>query len=1075
MDKLDNSGPYAANAAKNRCKEERMPKNSRIFFLSLLILLTHVFGTVGNARALEYHATFGSLFHITSASAGLPDGFTAKPEVFVIRNDSYFRPIEVLASSDYFRDNPVNSIACQVKTPLMGGIYSLWLQPTDYSANPKPYVPILITDRFIVEEPVIESVLLAGNGNVPKVTLVGRFFGAAGIWIHLSNLARTNWIPCKIEWPYRFADAAAQPGKSCMNPRSGLSELSFFLPDAELEPGEYTIRLSNRTGIEAFAGMQLPQSKEELNVILAVSPTPLAGSTTPEAGSEFKITSGESIQIIATPSPNFTFGGWTAQGDVTFEDAGAPRTKATVYGDAVITANCIANPTLTLKVSQPGSGTTTPLPGQTAIVAPGESVEISASSFSGWNFAGWTASENASLGNNMALTTHVALTGDAEVTANFVKNGVSGVQFAGLVSAGSDTYDEDGELQSFIGLTWAPAICVDTLREDIKYLIYVGPSDAAQDLCQEQNLASSVTGALHARIRVPATPGVFYAQAVAVDSQGNTSIPRDPLEISVGEPMVYIGNLVNLWQLAGAHNYDEDKEIVTLKGDYGDEINHGDTVLVTPSDGPMKIRKVWVLYVDDNDDTVIWLEDGYLSDAIESGLINGSSSIDSSLKDSLSLAGLEENSDDTIWGQRIRKGQMADHRIYKDPENRILLIDRSPHGVENPLEKESSFRKVIEIAPWVKFEYSQNYSSRMFYSIPIKNRTPNRLTFNAKLKYNLQAKMTIDTTGNYNFEKKEIRLVEITSGTVSKEFDGARASNIKFLEWYQLDIVMDVKYSGKSDLKIVEALAVDLDVEVDFVWDITEKWKCSITGLNKEVVKPQLDSHGDFAGNLFVAISSKFRFEIAEDLGGWYADRNSASLFARAHTNFFNEVVFDDFTLSLGREINVFAEAEPFNWASFVLSPYLEKISKPMKKVFSLPRIPIYWDAGAPVTDKHTASPMNVDEYGTIPLCTAFWEDGVNNPIMGVRWALHKTTGGKMVEAEAIRGPRLKLRRYRIYPAVEPNPYELWVVAQYMDISIPIPDETSEWETYYIRARPKCPTSPFLPEKWGTIKVPVDD
>jgi len=654
-----------------------MKKNSRVIFLSLLAVLIHVIGMGGNARALEYHATFGSVFHITSASAGLPDGFKAKPKVFVIRNGSYVRPIEVLGDDDYFQDNPANGISCQVKTPLMGGTYSLWLQPTDYGANPQPYIPTLITDRFIVEKPVIESVLLSENGGIPEATLIGRFFGAAGIWIHLSNPAGTNSIPCSIEWPYRFADAASRPGTSCMNPQSGLSELSFILPATGLEPGEYAIRLSNPTGIDAFGVLRLKQSKEELDVVLAVNPSPLAASTTPEPGLEFKVNSGESIRISAAPSPNFTFGGWTAEGDVEFEDAAALQTQATIYGSAEIIAHCTANPTLTMKVAHAGRGTTTPLPDQTIIIPPGESAEISASAFSGWNFAGWIASENASLSDNMALTTRVTLTGDAEVTADFVETGVSGVQFSGLVSAESDTYEDEGEVKSFVWLTWAQAICVDTAKEDVRYLIYIGESNSVEELFQEPNLASSVTGNLSAKVQVQTGPVVLYALAVAVDKQGNTSIPGQPLKISVGEQMIYKGKLVNLLHLVGADNYhlSEDEEIVTLKGDYWGAVSYGDIVVVALSGLPTtKIRKVRLIYLDENNDTVIWLEDGSLSDVIESGEISGSLFMNSSLKNSLSQTEPGKNSNNAAWD--VRGAQMANHRVYKHPENRFLLMDR---------------------------------------------------------------------------------------------------------------------------------------------------------------------------------------------------------------------------------------------------------------------------------------------------------------------------------------------------------------------------------------------------------------
>jgi hypothetical protein len=1062
-----------------------MPRSNRIFFLSLLIFITHVAVAFGNTEPLSYHATQGSLFYITCESVGLPDGFKAKPNVFLTRNDSTTGgyPIEVLASPEYFEKNSVNSIACQVKTPLTAGVYTLWLQPTGDEPGQPADGPIPVTEQFMVEEPVIESVLLKEDGNGPKVTLVGRFFGAEGIKIWIGSKAfgpiRGSafsggvFRPCKIEQPYPFADARSQPGTSCMDPRIGLSELSFFFPYAPLEPGEYTIGLRNPAGMEAFASLRVGQSREEMNVTMDVGPDPAAGATIPESGTEFKITSGESIHITATPSPHYTFGGWTAQGNAAFEDAGALKTRVTVYEEALITADFIANPTLTMRVSQAESGTTAPLPDQTAVVTPGEPVEISADSFSGWHFAGWTASENASLSNNMALTTDVTLTGDAEVTANFVENGVSGVQFAGLVSATADTGEEGGEPRSFIGLTWAPAICVDTPLEDIQYLIYVGPSDVPRDLFQEQNLAASITGALNARIPVPAVPAVLYVQAVAVDRQGNAGIPRDPMEISVGEPTVYNGNLVNLMRLAGSHDYDEDKEIVTLKGDYWGKVKEGDIVLVTPPDRLIRVRKVRLLYLDDNDDTVIWLEDGALSDVIESGNINGEISMDSSLKDSLSLVEDEEDSDDALWGQRIGKERMAGNRVYRDPENRILLIDRSPHGSENPLGKDRSPELIIDINPQVKLVLSENSSTNFRCSIPIKNNTLTHCYFSGRIKYNLHARLSIDMTGNYNFEKEGIILEDLEVIPTKPSEDDPIAQLINNL---QHKLVMSIRYSGKSDLKIVENFDLNLDVTLEIKWDASNGWGYKIEGLDKEIVKNRVDADGKLTGSLRVLMRNEVKYMAAHDLFASVSLINKVTLSASANSNILGELIFNDLTIWNQPKLHLSARAD----AACDFIPSYEYVGPwgDLNKLFSLPRLSETPYAANPTPAGSTAEPTN-DEWEFIPQHTQIWEDGVTNPISRAKWKWYKEEGGEMVGTDAIRGPSHHFSKVKRYPAVEPNPYKLWILAQYWGIRIPKPDleQPTHTDIYYLRARPVCFNTPdfLIPEKWWKVTVTEND
>ena len=1066
-------------------KEMNMPKIGRIFFLSLLILITPVAAALGNAEPLCYHITQGFLFYITAESVGLPDGFTAKPDVFATRNDSSSGQeysIEVLADPEYFENNSVNSIACQVESPLAAGAYTLWLQPAGNDPDQPADGPIWVTDRFMVEKPIIESVLLKEDGDVPKATLVGRFFGADGIKVWLgskdfgpirgSAFSGGVFRPCEIERPYPFADARSQPGESCMDPRTGLSELSFAFPYGPVEPGEYTVGLRNPAGMEAFATLRVGQSREDVTVTMDVGPDPAAGATTPESGTEFTVNSGESVRIAAAPSPHYTFGGWRAQGNVAFEDAGALETHVTVYEDAIITADFIANPTLTMRVSLPEGGTTTPLPDQTAVVTPGEPLEISAGSFSGWHFAGWTASENASISNDMALTTNVTLTGDAEVTANFVKNGVSGIQFPGLVSANADTSEVEGELRSSIGLSWAPAICVDTPLEDIRYLIYVGPSDAAQDLFQEQNLAAAITGTLNAKIPVPAVPAVLYAQAVAVDRQGKTSIPREPLEISVGEPTVYSGNLVNLMRLAGSHDYDEDEEIVTLKGDYWGKVQEGDIVLVTPPDGLMRIRKVRLLYLDGNDDTVIWLEDGTLSDVVESGDINGEVSMDPSLEESLSLAEVEGNRDDPLWGQRIAEERTAGNRVYKDPENRILFIDRAPHGSEDQAENDRSFDQVINIGPRIKLELSSNSSSKFRYSIPIKNNTMTYCYFYGRIKCSLQARLSIDMTGNCDFEKEGITLDNSELISASSSDDPAA----QLLKELKHKLVMHIWYSGKSDLKVVENFDLNLDVSLEIKGDATNGWRYKVEGLDKEIIKNRIDSHGNLTGTLRVQMRNEVKFMVAYDLFAMASISNHITFYATANTNILDELIFKNFTIWNQSGLSLSARADAV--CGFIPSYEYHGPWGDLNKIFSLPYLGGSYAANNPVSVGSAVQPMD-DEEIIVYQNTQIWEDGVNNPIKRAKWNWYKGTDGKMVAADAIRGPSLHFKKVTRYPAVEPNPYGLWILAQNWEIKAiePDPEQPTHTDVYYLRARPICSNTPsfLIPEKWWTVTVTEND
>ena len=184
-----------------------------------------------------------------------------------------------------------------------------------------------------------------------------------------------------------------------------------------------------------------------------------------------------------------------------------------------------------------------------------------------------------------------------------------------------------------------------------------------------------------------------------------------------------------------------------------------------------------------------------------------------------------------------------------------------------------------------------------------------------------------------------------------------------------------------------------------------------------------------------------------------------------------NELIFSNLTLWAGQKINVLASANALKTS---LQPFTYVPPDKWDKIFSLPRLSDIPYAADPTPAGSTDEPTN-DEREFIPQRTQIWEDGVNNPISRAEWKWYKEKEGKMVETDARSGPSFHISKVKQYSAVEPNPYELWILAQYWGINLPKydPNQPNHTDTYYLRARPVGFNVPFFlfPEQPKISKI----
>ena len=159
-------------------------------------------------------------------------------------------------------------------------------------------------------------------------------------------------------------------------------------------------------------------------------------NTNPSAPLSF--IAGAQVSLSATPASGFTFIGWSAQGG-NVANANSATTTIQVNSNATVTANFQAsgnpNPTTTYTLTvnaNPGSGGSVSRNPSKASYTPGETVQITASPYGGWNFQGWSG---ANVANASSAITTIQMNGNAVVTASFQQQSGGGTTYTLTVNA----------------------------------------------------------------------------------------------------------------------------------------------------------------------------------------------------------------------------------------------------------------------------------------------------------------------------------------------------------------------------------------------------------------------------------------------------------------------------------------------------------------------------------------------------------------------------------------------------------------------------------------------------------------
>jgi flagellin-like protein len=156
--------------------------------------------------------------------------------------------------------------------------------------------------------------------------------------LYLSDLPWTEWEGAPHDIPYSYSSivSSSTPGKR------------FVLTSVTGQSSPVT-----------SPGTVTGNYKIQYQVSFAVSPG-VGGSTSPTGTNVWE--DAGSLAILATANPGYTFSSWTSTGSITFADASSASTTATIDGPGAITANFVANPSVSISfrtngMSSDASGT----------------------------------------------------------------------------------------------------------------------------------------------------------------------------------------------------------------------------------------------------------------------------------------------------------------------------------------------------------------------------------------------------------------------------------------------------------------------------------------------------------------------------------------------------------------------------------------------------------------------------------------------------------------------------------------------------------------------------------------------
>lgn len=196
---------------------------------------------------------------------------------------------------------------------------------------------------------------------------------------------------------------------------------------------------------------EFAENTSAATLTMASSPTG-SGTTTPAGATTVVVN--QPVQIQAESADGYHFVSWSISGSGALDGADTAIAWATLTGDATVTANFEANAeqaNVTFTVSPDNSGTTNPGIG-THQVNIGETYEILATATDGYFFKRWSSTGGADIVETEIADTHVIISGDAVLTANFAAMAAkTTLTLASLPDSGGSTNPGSGSLQVTTG------------------------------------------------------------------------------------------------------------------------------------------------------------------------------------------------------------------------------------------------------------------------------------------------------------------------------------------------------------------------------------------------------------------------------------------------------------------------------------------------------------------------------------------------------------------------------------------------------------------------------------------------
>ena len=183
----------------------------RIFFMFAIFLCSILSAEI----ASDVDVAFGSHFNISSTDAGLVDGFTKKPSIYVKVGDKYKR-LTVLTKTF-----PATAIECLVGTKIPSGQYDLYLSTKSGCGK------TLLTKYFYVRDPVLATTAPLWGKAGESITITGQYFGVTRpkLWMEYFETAIDP-----VTGKHVTLKCTLMPSKTYMDPNTGDSSVVFTVP-----------------------------------------------------------------------------------------------------------------------------------------------------------------------------------------------------------------------------------------------------------------------------------------------------------------------------------------------------------------------------------------------------------------------------------------------------------------------------------------------------------------------------------------------------------------------------------------------------------------------------------------------------------------------------------------------------------------------------------------------------------------------------------------------------------------------------------------------------------------------------